>query len=516
MIHNDIISLNPNDITRQQAKGIIQYTLMLDYKCPYINPSTPDAINKLIESAKLCCNPLLSQMGYNHYNFFGTNTNTNNQTLTYLTHAPVLECPGFIPPSTSISDLLIQNSLMMAYHTILTELLSETTVTAYELANHLKGKGAHKANRQLKKNTSTNACSKASTFTRKYITRLSEYSNYFAFTIKPTQTESRLQFKSQYTALSNIICQTNISNFKKLFTSSTTASKSKLNEDVIADNTISVLDNLIKIFTPHLASGSSPKGDVIDILYEHYIAEKFLSLNLFHDILHLIAKVETITNHRYSLNNKETLQLLAKCQKLPCPFIRKYLLHFAFDHIYTDGTFSYLDYWKDHDLNRRNIVASTVNYPRGFQFDRWLKQYELFIDYLSDYIIPIYDWCFICMLMDSVEKEYPNQTHEENLKCALRTLEEYLQANYKKILHPLELPKQKGYPRQSYVINELQKTFYTDPNIALNITPLTLDLFTNPQQTFSNANKYTSEEKSQKIQILHNFFIESLFNPFQR
>lgn len=538
MIENSEISLRPENLPRQDAKGILRYTLLLNYAVTQYMPNAGNYISQVMEATDRCCSPLItSDQAMVEYDFFGSNSTYSQNNLLYLNQYPVPKEFSNLPQNTSFSKLLVQNSLMAAYHALLTEYLAECATTSYQIVNTLKGTGVHKIMNTPKngkpcliiENDKTKllnlpnynenkqlSSSKAATFEKKYTKRLENFPTLFDFTgIK--HTESSYNYYLQYVALTKRIVDAKDKNLKYFFYYDKENDKRKDQKPEFSQQMIETLLQLIEDFIPAFSAKNSKtistflnqSTDIVDEVYEHYLAEKSFSLNLFHHTLNLIQDTEEKQQNRYNLKNKDTLEIIAKCKKLPCPFIRPYLLQFAFDHI-DDETTSYLDYWNRHDLNTRDTVASRTKKPGGFHYGQWLHQFELFVDYLSAYIIPVYDWCFLSMLLDGIEKENTSASHLEILELAIKEIGNYIQKNAQEILFPL---KANPYKKNFYPIGDsiewvamLKNEFYNEHSVNLNIPPLTRELFTYRK----NANGlFTSS-----LQSLHDFYIESIINPY--
>lgn len=538
MIKNTRVSLEPNDLPRQTAKGIIQYTLLLDYQCPKSTPNDEDYISQIVEATDLCCFPLMNQTSYMvEYDFFGSNIKYAPDNLLYLNRYPVSSEPPNLPQDISFSKLLVQNSLMNAYHVLLTEYLDNCTTTSYQIVNQLKGAGAHKAMSSIKNghscvvikdnkteclnlpkhgSSSNLSSSQAATFGKKYATRLAAFPTLFAFTgIKPEANsgDASFTYNLQYAALTKRIVDAKHDHLNCIFN----CNKKNISAEKIADS----LSQLIEHFTPAFYYGPSKttnifteqNNDTIDGVYECYLAEKVFSINLFHNTLKIIQKAEEQHDNRYNFKHTESLKIIAKCKQLSCPFISPYLLQFAFDHINNDTT-SYHDYWDRHSFNSRDIFASRAKKPSGFHYGQWLRQFELFVDYLSSYIIPVYDWCFLSMLLEGIEIEYPKYNYLQRLELAITMLGNHIQTNAKNILFPLKITAPKNptsfFPTGSSTewVDELRKLFYNEHSVNLNIAPLTRDTFTSKK----NANGVV--HINDNLQAIRDLYIESIINPY--
>lgn len=536
MIENTRVSLEPNDLPRQTAKGIIQYTLLLDYQNPESTPNDTDYISKILEATDLCCFPLMDQTPYVvAYDFFGSNTRYSPDNLLYLNrYPPAPEFPN-LPKNISFSKLLVQNSLMTAYHVLLTEYLNHCTTTSYQIVNQLKGAGAHKAMSSIKNGhscvvikgnqteclnlpkhgTSSNlSSSKAATFAKKYATRLTTFPTLFTFTGGKSESgNTPFTYSLQYAALTKRIVDAKHDYLNCILN----CNKKNISAEKIAES----LTQLVKHFTPAFYNGTSEtsnifteqNNDTVDGVYEYYLSEKAFSLNLFYSTLKIIQDAEKQHNNCYNFKHIESLKVIAKCKKLPCPFIRPYLLQFAFDHIGNDTT-SYQDYWNRHDLNSRDSYASRAKKPGGFHYGQWLRQFELFVDYLSSYIIPVYDWCFLSMLLEGIERQYPEFSHLQCLELAITMLGTHIQTNAKNILFPLKIATQEKpqdfFPIGSSTewVDDLRRLFYDKHSVNLNIEPLTRNMFT------SKKNADGVAISNDNLKPIRDLYIESIINPY--
>ena len=70
----------------------------------------------------------------------------------------------------------------------------------------------------------------------------------------------------------------------------------------------------------------------------------------------------------------------------------------------------------------------------GFQFEKWIEQYELFINYMSEFVIPIYEWCFLDMLLSTIERDFPSETHFNHLLKAVTILSDHVNSHYEEIV----------------------------------------------------------------------------------
>lgn len=135
------------------------------------------------------------------------------------------------------------------------------------------------------------------------------------------------------------------------------------------------------------------------------------------------------------------LDTLCCCQELPNTFSRHYFVQYAFDKFITEPN-SINDFWHAHTGHiTNNAIAFTSETSSGFQITSWLVQYRHFCKFMSSFLIPIYEWCFLILLLEYVEKEMPNVSHRSHLIQAMDILKNYIQSHYKEISNPLPAPK---------------------------------------------------------------------------
>ena len=184
-----------------------------------------------------------------------------------------------------------------------------------------------------------------------------------------------------YASLCSALCKVSLPDLKQLWSSSS--------KTTTIENTFDSLDSIIKILmplkrrTPYSKSTDnwdfSPfNNDIVDGVYHYYLTEKAYNFHLYYCLLENIKNVSQHTSYRFT--EQEIISILTLCTNLPNPFSRAYFLKYAFDHIEAK-TNSYHDFWLYHDMNQRHIVGlQNPKTPKGFQFQKWLQQYELFIN----------------------------------------------------------------------------------------------------------------------------------------
>lgn len=458
MITNHLVDLHPSSQERLDAENFIKYTLLFDYILPDSNADSKNIVDETLNMTHQCCHKLFSKDPNKiEYTFFGdgafdhnTSKSKTPNTLIYLNHFPILKpVSEEISKYPSLHYMILQNCVMSSYHAILTEYLLSLEITSYML-NSLNGSGAYTAiqkNRLISKENkliyrkiqdqskdNKEKSSKASDFNKNFNNRLIYASDLMSF-LRPTNTSQNrylLQFATLCKSINNIPSPL----LKKV------CDNKKIDEKIY-----STIEKLIITLTPPIGKFSPVgnrnfkdfNGSVIDGVYHYYIAEKAYNFNLFYSILQNIKRTEE--NYNYQFRSEEILKVISSCKKLPNSFSRTYFLHFAFDHIFSQGN-SYRDYWHYHDIDRRDIgMSNTRKMKTGFQFDKWCEQFSRFTEYMSDHIIPIYDWCFLTMLLHVIERSFPDKNHTFHLDKAIHILGTYIKQNYQQIMQPIKLKK---------------------------------------------------------------------------
>lgn len=298
--------------------------------------------------------------------------------------------------------MILDHSVLSCYHALLTDLLYGKTVTTYEIANGLKDKGMYTlyTNKQLTilpekiliNTGNSHISSIASDFGKSIQTHFKALPHLVSLF---TDENSSHRYIVQFSWLLKQICD--IDSRKWRIFSLPITDKNK--------------EAVLKNFEA-LSSEISPKGKAArhfvcppDKLYAYYIKERIFNFNLVYSLLRNIKRIEKETS--YQLCQKEILSVLSSCQKLPNVFSRQYFLQYAFDKLLTQPI-SYLDFWHDHrlDMNGR-ILESPPQFTKFFQFTMWIEQFSHFCNYMAEYVIPIYEWCFTNMLMEVIEHNFP-------------------------------------------------------------------------------------------------------------
>lgn len=472
MIKNSYISLAPDSTARNDAVNSIRYTLLLNYKVPS-KADSDDLILAVKESCQNCCEGLFKDALSSSkicFNFFGLPSielspdtyELRIKNLSYLENYPLNKWDYHdIDPLTGFPSMILDHCIFSTYHAILTDLLNDVTVTGYRLKNQLKDSGFYSLYKSKKYDPCTakffnvkNGCSivnskrssQASDFnknTKTHLKALSYLSDSFFTKSSEHQDQSSTTYRLQFSGLFFRICDTNAGNWKFF---SSLADKS-INQNCDTKKLIENFNDLADALFTKTTGPSSPItnrlfsptfGSVVDDLYYCFIHERLFNTNLIYSLFRNIHYIES--NTPFKLCQNEILTILGCCQDLPNIFSRQCFLKYAFGQCITKP-YSYIDFWHDHPIYQNNqAIEGMAKNQRHFQFTKWLEQFESFCKYMAHYVIPIYEWCFTCLLMDSIEAKYPEGSHKDHLVNALNELAAYIEQNFERILRPIKSP----------------------------------------------------------------------------
>ena len=386
MVKNSFISLEPNSKARVDAVNTIKYTLFLDYKLPDLSSSDLDILNTdrplklLMEACRKCCAGLFSNdsLSANYeYNFFGKSLDP------YMDSSPKsIEAKDNIDTS-DFSKMILQHCLLSSYHAILTNYcnIENETYKAYTIENILQNNDKNKSNSQKS--------SEASDFRKK----LETHFRALPFLKNLFKVEGEEAYYSQFSGLLYKICSIGAPSWKNFITYKS------------INSYLYWLKEL-----PDEMQKNNENYNYTDIIYHEYIIERIFNFNLITCLLQNIIKIK---NMNY---NKNILKILSFCQLLPNTINRQYFVQYAFKQFEIQPESS-LDFWREQ--NRGTCIMSFAKgIETGFQISTWMQQFKYFCKYMATFVIPVYEWCFINMLMEVIEKD-DNNDHKENLKKAI-------------------------------------------------------------------------------------------------
>lgn len=461
MVRNTLISLTPNSIERQNAKNILKYTLLLDYSIPESNQKQ-DFIPNVMKSCHECCRYLFNNTEQTTYSFFGTPKSPLPFPFFALNYDPLPSDLDSPINDMSLHTLILHHCIISSYHALLTELLDTKAITFYQMQNKIKSEGIYhlikEHNIQLtdsgirfyapSKITDSKSSRKASDLSRISESRIKKLS--YMEDLVLNNSKIKLQFSTFW----HRICEISAPKFNAVSSKNFTTEQlfTKLNDLLLA------LEPKYNSPEEILQIGKTS----IDALYHYYITERIFNLNFLFSLTDNILRVHKNTSYR--LCQPDILDILCSFKKLPNVFSRQYLLKFTFDHFFADVD-SYNDFWFRQDIGRKGVImSSTRTRPATFQFLKWLEQYKLFVNYFSDFIIPIYEWCFLIMLLEKTEKLHPHLTHKEHIIKAIDSLAQYVQLHYKEIVNPIP-----GTAEYLNIITPFSKNnhMYTDLGLSI-------------------------------------------------
>lgn len=419
---NTTIALDRNSQIRIDARNTLKYTLLLDYNFPTIQDDAK-LIPVLFRQCHNCCSKIMKESNIEEinktseslptnisYDFFGWKRNSYNTT------------------DPQLHVMILNHCLISSYHAILTELTKGSYVSSYAITNKIQTRGLRQLiNNNIvslnttpwhinqKSNTSTRSSAKASDFsnsvnthwkTIQFLTSSSEQSN-----------DKCPQFLLQFSNLIYAICKSNAS----LFLKKTACSHPR--------EIIKWLQNLRRNLYSYFSEANN-----VDKLYAQYLIERSFNINLIYSLLRNIYLAEEKTNFQFRTDY--ILNILCLCKDLPNVFSRQCFMQYAFDAI-DSNTNSYQDFWANQEKIENDIMMSfDRKHQMGFQFNKWIEQYQLFMNYMSLFVIPLYEWCFLDMLLSSIENKYIQNSHYENLQKAFDLLATYINNNSDDIVHP--------------------------------------------------------------------------------
>lgn len=575
MIINTRIPLEPNSQTLINAKNTIIYTLGLDWN-PLESPKTSTMIAEAIEHCEEACLKLFTDRNPKQFAFyfFGQKSvrrksqikSTNPfERLDYLYLPRENSKDTKLVKNTSFPQLILQHCLLSSYHAIITDCLGDHGLSSYAIINKVKSSGpgfllknactkAASGNLKLKSTllqdgsqdedgTISTASSRASDFNKTSKNFFKEAApfyclkDFFIFCEKSNDTNSSnssqktqaLQYQASFAGLFYKLHLLGISEWKQLI-----RPVNRLSEIDIFINHAKELSNILShellpsskrkasetFESKHCDFFNSSVLNSMDRLYYYYLTERLFNFESFFCILQNMASIID-----FDLCSTEMINVFFSCLELPNALNRHYFLQYAFYHL-TARSNSSEDFWNHFvypfPSDKRKGLHSTRDFPMGFDIHLWSKQFKLFCNYLGKYIIPVYEWYFLLLLLDGIEKIYPDKTHFERLQELAKILEEYVESNYEKILHPFALHNTNDFVDllTPYTIGDIKK------NISINnFNKLTSTFFNSskdrelnlPELTPALYRSYRNGKFDSNNDRFRSFFItlarDSILNP---
>ena len=457
MIKNLVIKLDKNSQERIDAKNTIKYTLLLDYQVPEYDDDR--FINNIFSKCNECCFGLFYDKKKYYLThggkcaFFGSLSNPLKKEDPIPYELQIDTIPDFktftngyisyIKKSTydkdensyqlNFNNLILQHCVISCYHAVITELDGNGQVSDYSIVN---GNHISTPNSYTKASNNTEKSRLASDFKKKSNNHLEAMP--FFESIAHNKLFSELWFQ---------ICCVNKSRFCNLFD---TKKRDKLNLKSIIDNITFISDKLLVV----------EKIDTMKSIHYNYLIERIFNFHILISIIKTILFTHNNIDYYYKLDQKDLMSTISNITSLPNVFSRQFFWLYAFFHI-NKNIDSFSDFWTKNDLNKNDEVASSTRcVKKVFDLYRWKDQFHLFIKYLSEYIIPIYEWCFTCMMFDALEKEFPNMSHEEHLEKSKDLLKKFASKNYQTLIHPYSAVSKKKKSTNSYdAVSEIKEIF---------------------------------------------------------
>lgn len=462
MIKNSYISLDPVSKVRLDARNTLRHTLFLDHQTPLdkligmldederqdVHPQGFFA--HLMEETQTCCNGLFGagSIGAFDYRFFGFQKNDATSALACLDKRLPINDIGGSDGKAGLDAMILQHCIFSAYHAVLTELVKDHKVTSYEMANKIKMRGIHSLYKEGKisfsdkgleygdrqKDILKKISGKASDFSGKTETHIRAMPHIMQLFIEGGE-KTPYRYCSQFVQTCYHICGISAADFR--FLRYDVRNKRKV--DTLLDS----IETLTKTLEPKLDLDSSKylervfkifNGDIVDGLYHYYITERVFNLSLFYALVKNIQSIERQTSYR--LCQDFIIRALVCCRDLPNVFSRQYFLKYAFDSI-IDEPASYYDFWHIQDMLGSGNIMSYNKGSKFFDLSQWIRQYRAFMGYMSKFMIPVYEWCFIDRLLSAIELRYPEEEHIVHLEYAFKMLSRYIEENYRSILQPI-------------------------------------------------------------------------------
>ncbi|MCD8000719.1 MAG: hypothetical protein LUH21_26235 [Clostridiales bacterium] len=507
MIKNQIISLSKDSPIRIDATNSIKYTLLLNHELP--NQQSEDhLILQIMDACKNSCIHLFCDCSQGlTFNFFGQDDPSitlDNGIFAYLDHYESAKNNNHLKSYNFASDInfdtmILQHCILSSYHAILSALLNGFSAEGYYIVNTVKEHGIqhliHKKYLVLDKGcvktsaapntakTNKRKSSHASDFARvsnTHCKNISGIQDLFISKLSDETGESKTEYYLQYAGLYSKICKISASEWRSFYKPPT-------------NSTLPALLDRLKIIPCELELDK--EGPAADKLYHSYLFERIFNFGLISCLIQNIYEVERKTP--YSFNGDPFLSILCECKKFPNTFSRPYFIQYAFEKFFTLPN-SNNDFWHSHLRTKTNdAIYFADGVPQNFQITTWIQQFSFFCNYLSSFVIPVYEWSFINILLESIEKSSPDKSDFEHLIYARDLLSDYMNKNYETLRSPIKNTTKQLISSQndikhidlplSYYENIFKYFFQTDDVIDLNLSLINPDFFLNP-----NSEKGTS------------------------
>ena len=434
MIKNNSTPLSTESPIRIDAINTIKYTLLLDYHPPMYDENVESFFSSLFKHCQECCYrifmdiPERSKSNASINEFFGRSGNWYDDVLSnFSTFPPLLKLNETDIFTPNMYNYIFQHCIISSYHAIQSALNNQNDINAYSIFNNIP-------NSKIRS-------SKTSNFIRSSKSHLSGLPFIEKLVLSPRSSEDSLMFSPLFLECWKDICNIDKRNFDYIYDSS--------------KPTYERFNHILNVYEKVYQNDPlTPKQ-----IHKRYILERIFNFDIFYYTLLICEALDRysptenydlrfVSKNPDLLNNESTksittdmgfrsatfkqykadiINLLSLVTDLPNAYSRKYFIIYALDLI-IENTNSYENYWKylDWDNDITILGKERANEPRGFSFQKWREQFILFVNYLSELVFPVYEWCFLGMLMESIEKKYNEKSNPDHMKIALEILEEYI------------------------------------------------------------------------------------------
>ena len=466
---NQHISLSPDSQVRIDAINTIKYTFLLDYNPPEYIITQPQQqvgttkfnsdntvkdgknfLQNVFFNCLQCCDSLFnfhfpeyskwpsSFFGICYYSepfeFFSSFTGS-----VYYTGSIYKDIDTYTIKLPTLQNLILQHCVISCYHVMITEKNKGNYYTPYQMVKPQNTPG----------NKSTSAA--ASNFNSKTTSHLKDIPIIFSF-IEYTEPLTAYRFPKVLVPCWKDICEIPSPVFRTIYSQSHTPKKR-------FDNILKVRENW------SLSSEKSIEG-----LHKHYLFERFFHFDLFYYAYLMAYAFTNLLNKEYcqkfgflqsisdmiNRNKYLIISALRSISDLPNTFSRQYFLLYALCSI-NELTNSASDFWHNQAVNY-NLK------PPKFEISTWIGQFNRFIRYLSNIVIPVFEWCFIGMLLEGIEKAFPSETHENHLERGITILSHFIEQNYELYRDPMSVLKNPSIQIDNLFTNITGTTLPTSGN----------------------------------------------------
>lgn len=484
-VTNFAINLDSESDWRIETSNILKYTFLLDY-CfedeiennynELTDTTKSSIINEVITQCQCACNRIfLDDTHPSHifyYNFFGfhpitispyidsklkindlqTKTKNKNYKPTQDDYFYLFREIGMIPSELDeqhkpfskpfLHNLIIQHCIISCYHAVMTELnalnhINNLQIDRPYILDTLMGR----ASKKNEKNTSS--VSKKSNFTVTF--EKHEISiPFFDFDIAAlTMPETVLN-----------LCQVHASHFTRVFNPYSISKKGTKGKEV-EHTKITKLNNILKLSSELYPRHEKRKRLTPNDIYQNYLIERIFDFRLFYSVLNAILYINNKT--KYKLSDSLILNNLCACKLLPNTFSRQAMLWYAVLHI-SDDTYTGYNYWNNMNDDPFSLTnaGQFTDYSTPFDFFEWSRQFRLFCQYMADFIIPVYEWCFTDILFTKIENATKSKAsfgYKDRLITAKTLLEEFIADNIDIMISPISLGE------EHYITKDMIDTF---------------------------------------------------------